>query len=109
MRDEAAELTASWARRGFDLDLAIGITSGYATLGVIGYEKRWDYAAIGTVTNQAARLCDAAEGGQILVSKKLLSKVDQLVETKHIGDLQLKGLDRPTETHNIVQLLDPNA
>ena len=109
MREETAKLIDGWARLGFDLDLGVGITAGYATLGIIGYEERWDYAAIGTVTNQAARLCDAAEGGQILISERLLSKVEHLVEAKQVGELEFKGLSRPVTTHGVVCLLDPSG
>ncbi len=106
MREKAAKLMEGWARLGFDLDLSIGITAGYATLGIIGFEERWDYAAIGTVTNQAARLCDAAEGGQILISERLLSKVERIIEANQVGELTFKGLNRPVATHDVVRLLD---
>jgi adenylate cyclase len=108
MREKTAKLMAGWARLGFDLNLSIGITAGYATLGIIGYEERWDYAAIGTVTNQAARLCDAAEAGQILISERLLLKVEHVIEAKQVGELTFKGLNRPVATHDVVRLLDPS-
>jgi class 3 adenylate cyclase len=104
MRDAARALREQWSRLGFELDLGIGITSGFATLGAVGFEGRWDYAAIGTVTNLAARLCGEAKGGQILVSERLLATVDSLVETEYAGDFSLKGLSRPVATHNVVAM-----
>src|SRR5262244_2388687 len=82
MRDSAREMCERWKRRGHDIGLGIGITSGYATLGMIGFEGRRDYAAIGSVTNQAARLCAVAAGGQILVSDRLLTQVEGIVEAE---------------------------
>ena len=104
MRDAAGALCEKWKRLGHDMELGIGITTGYATLGMIGFEGRRDYAAIGSVTNQAARLCAAAAGGQILVSDRLLSKVERIVEAEPIGELELKGFRRPVMTHNVLNL-----
>jgi len=104
MREAATQLRERWLRRGHDMHLGIGMTSGYATLGVIGFEGRWDYSAIGSVVNQAARLCAAAEGGQILVSERFLSTVEPLVESAVIGELQLKGFRRPVVTHSVLRL-----
>jgi class 3 adenylate cyclase len=84
--------------------LGIGVANGYATLGVIGFEGRWDYAAIGSVTNLAARLCATADGGQVLVSGRFLSKVDGLVESESMGELALKGFRRPVQIHNVLRL-----
>ena len=78
MRERAAELAVRWHRRGYELDLGIGIAKGFATIGAIGFEGRWDYGAIGTVTNLAARLCGEAKPGQILISPRLLPEVEQL-------------------------------
>jgi class 3 adenylate cyclase len=69
MRDRVAELIVKWRKRGYELDFGVGIAQGYATIGAIGFEGRWDYGAIGTVTNLAARLCGEAKPGQILISK----------------------------------------
>ena len=102
-----ARLCERWARLGHDLALGIGIETGYATLGVIGFEGRSDYAAIGSVTNQSARLCGAAEGGQILVSERFLARVEELVEAEPLGTLELKGFRRPVAAHNVVRLRDP--
>jgi len=76
--------------------------SGYATLGAIGFEGRWDYTAIGTVTNQAARLCAAAEEGQILVADRVLAKVEEVVEAESTGELALTGIGQPVRVHNVV-------
>lgn len=101
MRDAAAELSERWARRGHELAVGVGISTGYATLGLIGFEGRQDYAAIGTVTNTAARICAAAEGGQVLCSEKLLSAVEQVVDARPVGVLELKGLRRPVRTFEL--------
>jgi adenylate cyclase len=102
MRAEARELRAGWLKKGYDLDLGVGLACGYATLGNIGFEGRIDYGAIGNVTNLASRLCDEAKGGQILTNQKTLSKVEHLVETEPLQELQLKGFARPVTAINIV-------
>jgi class 3 adenylate cyclase/CheY-like chemotaxis protein len=88
-------LAEPWRKSGFELGLGCGIATGYATLGKIGFEGRWDYAAIGGVTNLAARLCGEARGGQVLVDRKLMAKVEGLFAADEVGPLQLKGLERP--------------
>jgi len=103
MRARMNELTPQWRKRDCALDVGIGIATGYATLGVIGFEGRWDYAAIGSVTNLAARLCSEAKPGQILTNQKTLSQVEDLVEAESIGNLVLKGFANPVITFNIVQ------
>jgi class 3 adenylate cyclase len=102
MRDAVDNLRVRWTKLGWDLGLGIGITSGYATLGAIGFEERWDYAAIGTVTNMAARLCGVAEDGQILVTGRLLAKVEELFEATSLGEIALKGFSRPVGVHNVL-------
>ena len=104
MRDRVRELTTVWRKRGYDLNLGVGISQGYATIGAIGFEGRWDYGAIGTVTNLAARLCGEAQPGQILVPRRLLGTVEHLVEAEAIGELSLKGFHRPITTYNILRL-----
>jgi adenylate cyclase len=106
MRLRVGELKARWRRRGHQLDFGVGISQGYATLGKIGFEGRFDYAAIGTVTNLAARLCDEAEGGQILISQRVLSAVEGLVEAEMVGELSLKGFSRPMPVYNVIGLRD---
>jgi adenylate cyclase len=107
MRDGAREMCGRWKRRGHDIAMGIGITSGYATIGMIGFEGRRDYAAIGSVTNQAARLCAVAAGGQILVSDRLLTQVEGIVEAEPMGELELKGFRRPVMTHNVLRVKAP--
>jgi class 3 adenylate cyclase len=102
MRDRVDELTAVWRRRGHDLGFGVGIAQGYATLGRVGFEGRWDYAAIGTVTNVAARLCASAAARQILVSPRVLAGLDGRFETRSLGPLQLRGLARPLEVHEVL-------
>lgn len=104
MRHEMEALRERWVRLGSSLGVGIGIASGYATLGLIGFEGRWDYAAIGNVTNQAARLCGAAEHGQVLISDRILSSVHDRVDAEPIGDLSVKGLRNPIRAHNVVRL-----
>ena len=104
MRDRVAEMIVKWRKRGYDLDFGVGIAQGYATIGAIGFEGRWDYGAIGTVTNLAARLCGEAKPGQILISQRLLGTVEELVEVEPVGELTLKGFSRPVTTHNVLHL-----
>jgi class 3 adenylate cyclase/CheY-like chemotaxis protein len=104
MRERAAGLTAKWKKQGYELDLGIGIAQGYATIGAIGFEGRWDYGAIGTVTNLAFRLCGEAKAGQILVSRRVVAAVDELVEAAPVGELALKGFLKPVPTFNVVGL-----
>jgi adenylate cyclase len=104
MRERVKELTLRWRKLGYDLDFGVGIAQGYATIGAIGFEGRWDYGAIGTVTNLAARLCGEAKPSQILVSQRLLGGVEELVEAEPAGELSLKGFHRPITAHNILRL-----
>jgi class 3 adenylate cyclase/CheY-like chemotaxis protein len=104
MRDRVAELTLKWRREGYELDLGLGIARGYATLGAIGFEGRWDYAALGTVTNLAARLCGEARAGQILASARVLAALDDLVDADPLGDVTLKGFLRPLPVFSVKRL-----
>ena len=104
MRERLAELIVKWRKRGFELDFGAGIAQGYATIGAVGFEGRWDYGAIGTVTNLAARLCGEAKPGQILIAKRVLASVEELLEVEPIGEMQLKGLLRPVPAFNILRL-----
>ncbi len=92
MQQAFPPLAAIWMQRGFELGLGCGIAQGYATLGVIGFEGRWDYAAIGNVTNLAARLCAEATSGQVLVDRKTMASVAAMVEATPLGPFTLKGL-----------------
>jgi len=104
MRERVGELIQKWRRRGHDLDFGVGIAQGYATIGAIGFEGRWDYGAIGTVTNLAARLCGEAKPGQILIPRRLLASVEDLVEAEPVGELSLKGFHRPVTGYNVLRL-----
>ena len=101
MQQAFPALGAEWRKRGFELGLGCGIAQGYATLGQIGFEGRWDYAAIGSVTNLAARLCAEATAGQILVDRKIMAKVETLVEAAPMGPLALKGFVQPVPTFRV--------
>jgi len=102
MRAALGALVETWRRMGHDLGFGIGISHGYATLGTIGFEGRFDYAAIGTVANVASRLCDEAKPGQILISPRVLMAVEDAVTVEPAGELTLKGIRRPLEAYNVV-------
>ena len=104
MRDRMRELQVRWRRRGHELGFGVGIALGYATCGRIGFEGRYDYGAIGTVTNLAARLCSEAEGDQILISGRVYSEIDAQIEADEVGAVTLKGLNRPVSVFKILSL-----
>ena len=104
MRARVDDLMRGWRKRGYELDFGVGIAEGYATIGAIGFEGRWDYGAIGTVTNLAARLCGEAKPGQILISRKLHGRVDDLVAAESVGELALKGFSRPVSAYNLTAI-----
>jgi class 3 adenylate cyclase len=102
MREAIGALTETWRRWGHDIGFGIGISHGFATLGTIGFEGRFDYAAIGTVSNVASRLCDEAKPGQILISPRVLTKVENAVQVEPVGEFELKGIRRPLAAYNVV-------
>ena len=104
MRERVADLVGKWRKLGYELELGIGIAQGYATIGAIGYEGRWDYGAIGSVTNLAARLCGEAKPGQILVSKRVLATTEALVDVEPAGELSLKGFQKPVPAFSVIGL-----
>ncbi|MEK7363986.1 MAG: adenylate/guanylate cyclase domain-containing protein, partial [candidate division NC10 bacterium] len=104
MRERVGELIAKWRKQGYELNFGVGIAQGYATIGAIGFEGRWDYGAIGTVTNLAARLCGEAQGGQILVSSKVAVVVEGLIDAEEVGPLTLKGFLKPVRAFNVLGL-----
>jgi adenylate cyclase len=106
LQAEFGALRERWAKRGFELDLGCGLALGYATLGTIGFAGRRDYAAIGSVTNLAARLCGEAKGGQLLTNRKTLSRIEGRVRAEAVGALALKGFAQPVEAFNIVGARD---
>ena len=104
MRERVHHLVTVWQKRGYELALGVGIAQGYATIGAIGFEGRWDYGAIGTVTNLAARLCGEAMGGQILIHQRVATTIEDLAHLEAIGPLTLKGLVRPVSAFNVIGL-----
>jgi class 3 adenylate cyclase/CheY-like chemotaxis protein len=104
MRDRVGTLVAGWSRLGHDLGFAVGIAQGFATLGRIGYEGRFDYAAIGTVTNLAARLCGEAAAGQVLVSQRVFSAVEEVAVGELVGALELRGFSRPIRAFGVSRM-----
>jgi class 3 adenylate cyclase len=104
MRAAVTALAADWRRRGHELGFGVGIAEGFATLGRIGFKDHIDYTAMGTVTNLAARLCDAARDGQILVSQRVAAAVDELAALTALGEITLKGLTRPGTVHAVEAL-----
>jgi class 3 adenylate cyclase len=107
-RDAIGALTEKWRRLGHDIGFGIGIEHGHATLGTIGYEGRFDYAAIGTVSNVASRLCDEAKPGQILISPRVLMAVEEAVKVESVGEFELKGIRRPIAAYNVLAAATPN-
>jgi adenylate cyclase len=108
MRNAIGALTDGWRRWGHDIGFGIGIAHGFATLGTIGFEGRFDYAAIGTVPNIASRLCDEAKPGQILISPRVLTKIGNAVSVEPIGDFTLKGIRRPLAAYNVLSVRTVN-
>ncbi|MGI8658562.1 MAG: adenylate/guanylate cyclase domain-containing protein [Candidatus Limnocylindria bacterium] len=104
MRDRFRPLSAGWRKRGYELGFGVGIAVGYATLGRIGFEGRYDYGAIGNVTILASRLSSQAGADQILVSQMVAGMVEDLVEVESVGELTIKGLSRPVSASNVMRL-----
>ena len=104
MREAMAGLKAEWQRRGHDLDFSVGIGLGYATLGRIGFEGRYDYGAVGSVMNLASRLCDEAAPGEIVVSRRVLAAVEEIADVEPVGELTLKGFGRPVEAFRVLDV-----
>ena len=104
MRDEIAKLDVKWRKHGHELGFGIGIAYGYATLGCIGFEGRFQYSVTGTVANLACRLCDMARSGQILVDTKVNTYVEALAEMEPVGELSLKGFQQPVRSFNLRRL-----
>ncbi len=109
IRRAFAEMNIDWRKRGYDLGIGVGISSGYATLGIVGFEGRFDYTANGNAVNLAARLCSEARDGQILISHKALAEIEDRVEADLIGELELRGFARPILVHNVHALVEGTA
>jgi class 3 adenylate cyclase len=103
MRTAIGGMIEKWRDLGHDLGFGIGIAHGFATLGTIGFEGRFDYAAIGTVSNVASRLCDEAKPSQILISPRVRQEVDKAVKVEPVGEFTLKGIRRPMMTYNVLE------
>jgi class 3 adenylate cyclase len=101
MRERVAELAVGWRKFDHDLGFGIGMAHGYATLGRIGFERRFDYAAVGMVVNLAARLCGEAGDGQILIDSKVRAAVESFTTTELVGELSLKGFNRLIKAFNV--------
>lgn len=101
MKERIQDLQSHWKQRGFDVGAGIGIATGFATIGVIGFEKRQDYTAIGSVTNLAARLCAEAGSGQILVPQRFLDRVSTIIHSEFVGEMTLKGFRNPVTVYAI--------
>jgi adenylate cyclase len=106
-RERMVDLRKKWKKLGYALDISFGISTGYVFVGNIGFEGRMDYAAIGKTTNLAARLCAAAKGGEILISRKTLFQVEDLVEVEETGALEVKGFSEPVMAYNVLRLKTP--
>jgi class 3 adenylate cyclase len=104
IRSAMSDLKATWRKRGHELDFSVGIALGYATLGKIGFDGRYDYGAVGSVLNLASRLCDEALPGQIVVSERVLGEVEALVEAEPVGELTLKGFMKPVAAFNVLNV-----
>ena len=109
MRDRVGTLTDGWSRLGHDLGFGVGIAQGFATLGRIGYEGRYDYAAIGSVTNLAARLCGEAHPGQILVAQRVFHAVENHTVGELVGVLDLRGFSRSIPAYNVSRMINSSA
>ena len=109
MRTAVGGMIEKWHHLGHDLGFGIGIAHGFATLGTIGFEARFDYAAIGTVSNIASRLCDEAKPGQILISPRVRQAVDKAVTVESVGEFGLKGLRRPMMAYNVLSSSDSKS
>jgi len=107
MRERVNELGAQWRRKGHELGFGIGIATGFATVGQIGFQERREYTAIGSVINLASRLCDEAATDQIVIPARVLASVEQSVKVKALGELTLKGFDKPLAAYNVLSWHDP--
>jgi len=106
LRDEVAQLAEGWRRLGHRLGFGVGIATGYATMGRIGFEGRGDYAAVGSVVNLGARLCGAADNGQILLSPRTRARLGGRVEVRDGGEVEMKGFAQPVRVAEVIGLAD---
>jgi adenylate cyclase len=106
MRDRMSDVAVGWRKRGYELGLGAGIAVGHATLGRIGFEGRYDYGALGSVANLAARLSDEASVGQILLSQRAHAALEGRVDATPLVEVQLKGFVRPVRAFELVRVHD---
>jgi len=104
LQEAFTPISEAWAKLGHDVGLGIGISQGEATLGVIGFEQRWEYAAIGNVPNLAARLCGAARAGEIILDAQTETAIGQMADTDQIGPLTLRGFAQPIVAFRLTAL-----
>lgn len=104
MRERMAELSTRWRKRGLELGFGVGIAFGFATLGVVGFEGRQDYTAMGTVANLAARLCSEAHADQILISQRIAGLLEGRIAADPVGPFSLKGISRPVTAYSLREL-----
>ena len=102
MQREVAQLSGAWKKRGYDLQMGVGVAQGFATIGGIGFSDRIDYGAIGTVTNLAARLCGEAHGGETLLSQRVTALLEEGFATEPAGELPLKGFHKPVPAYRLL-------
>ena len=107
MRDRFAVLSADWRKRGYELGLGVGIATGFATIGRIGFEGRYDYGAIGMSVILASRLSSAAQAGEILISQRVMASVEDSVESEVVADLELKGVTAPITAYSVHSCRSP--
>ena len=103
MRERMAELAGNWTKYGYELGFGVGCSLGYATLGMVGYEGRFDYTANGNAVNLASRLCDVARNGQILISQRLYAEIEDLVKAEFVAEHSFKGFQRPTPVFQVLE------
>ena len=104
LRDRVWELAEDWSRLGFDLQLAAGLALGHATIGRIGFERRWEYAPVGTVPTLAERLCECAGAGQILIGQRVFAATEGVAITQPVGELALRGFSKPARAYDVLGL-----
>src|SRR5499427_7188915 len=109
MRERVQDLADSWQRRGHELAFGVGIAQGYATLGRIGFSGRFDYVSVGSVTNLAARLCAEAAPWQILITQRVNAAAGDLVVSRLVGELSLRGFSKPVRAFDVFGLNSARA
>lgn len=104
MRNAMIPVTQGWSNQGYDVGMGIGIAEGFATIGTIGFEGRWDYSVVGSVVNLASRLCGEARSGEIIIDRNVRRLIGEVIETEHAGDLSLKGFAHPVPAYRALRV-----